>query len=244
MKIVNILLLLVLSSYCSAQKPTIVFVHGVTGGAWDWKPMGEMLKAKGFTVYRSTLTGLGERAHLNSPEINLTTHINDVANLILFENLNNVILVGHSYGGMVITGVADKMKDRIAKLVYIDAHIPENGMSAIDTRVGGGKGLLEYEKDGFFVPNWLDESRTPGNRKQSMATLTEKISLNNPAGNGIKGYYLLTVDKLEEQEADPFFQYKAKAEAKGWEVAIMESDHNPQNSHRNELCKMLLNFAE
>lgn len=230
-----------ISSISFAQKETIVFVHGATGGGWDWKPMAQLLEAKGHEVYRPTLTGLGEKAHLADPKIDLNVHITDVVNMILFENLSEVVLVGHSYGGMVITGVADQIKDKIKLLIYIDAHIPENGMSAIDTRVGNGKGLLEYEKDGFFVPNWLDESKTPSGRKQSMATLTQKIRLENPpAGNGLKGVYILTVDDVKKPKDDPFFKYKAISEVKGWKVLVFESDHNPQNSHRKELCDLLL----
>lgn len=234
-------LLLLLSAFTYGQKSTIVFVHGATGGGWDWKPMATLLNAKGFTVYRPTLTGLGERAHLANTNIDLSVHINDVVNVILFEQLEEVVLVGHSYGGLVITGVADQLKDKIKMLIYIDAHIPENGMSAIDTRIGKGKGLLEYEKDGFFVPTWLDESKTPGNRKQSMATLTQKITLKNPpAGNGLKGAYILTVDDMERQDADAFFKYKAISEQKNWPVHVMHCDHNPQNSKREELLDLLL----
>jgi pimeloyl-ACP methyl ester carboxylesterase len=84
---------------------TYVLVHGASGGGWDWKTMDELLTADGHTVYRPTLTGLGENVHLSNPDIDLTTHINDIANVILFEDLKDVVLVGHSYGGMVITGV-------------------------------------------------------------------------------------------------------------------------------------------
>ena len=84
---------------------TYVIVHGASGGGWDWRTMDELLTAGGHTVYRPTLTGLGEKMHLANADINLTTHIDDIANVILFEDLDEVVLVGHSYGGMVITNL-------------------------------------------------------------------------------------------------------------------------------------------
>ena len=111
---------------------TFVLVHGASGGGWDWRTMDELLTARGHSVYRPTLTGLGERNHLNSPEVNLTTHVTDVVNVIRFENLENVILVGHSYGGMVITGVLDAIPGRIDHAVFLDAAVPEDGQSAQD----------------------------------------------------------------------------------------------------------------
>ena len=100
------------------------------------EPWTRCWTAQGHNVYRPTLTGLGERYHLASPKINLTTHVTDIVNVILFENLHDIVLVGHSYGGMVITGVADSLPDRIAQIVYVDAHIAEDRKSAFDQRVG------------------------------------------------------------------------------------------------------------
>lgn len=101
----------------AAPRRTYVFVHGAWGGGWDWRPVSDILTSRGHVVFRTTLTGLGERAHLATPDIGLETHITDVMNAILYENLRDVTLVGHSYGGMVITGVADRIPDRIAHLV-------------------------------------------------------------------------------------------------------------------------------
>ena len=110
----------------SQQKKTFLIVHGAFGGGFAWRKVDSLLTAQGHNVYRPTLTGLGERYHLASPAINLSTHVTDIVNVILFENLHDVVLVGHSYGGMVITGVADSLPDRIAQIVYIDAHIAED----------------------------------------------------------------------------------------------------------------------
>src|ERR1700704_6398122 len=113
------------------RKPTIVIVHGAWGGSWAWRKVDAMLREKGFNVYRPQLTGLGERVHLSRPDIGLSTHIDDVVNTILFEDLHDIILVGHSYGGMVITGVADRVPDRIRRLVYLDAFVPNDGESLV-----------------------------------------------------------------------------------------------------------------
>jgi len=111
---------------------TYVLVHGGGHGGWCYGPVAKLLRARGHDVYVVTLTGLGERSHLLNPDIDLDTHITDVVNTLEFEDLRNVILVGHSYGGMVITGVADRVPERIGNLVYLDAAYPQNGESLVD----------------------------------------------------------------------------------------------------------------
>jgi pimeloyl-ACP methyl ester carboxylesterase len=113
----------------AAEKHTFVLVHGATAGGWEWKRCGKFLTDGGHTVDRATLTGLGERMHLNSTNVDLQTHINDVVNLILFEDLRDIVLTGHSYGGMFITGVMDRVPERIKHVVFLDAAVPEDGMS-------------------------------------------------------------------------------------------------------------------
>jgi pimeloyl-ACP methyl ester carboxylesterase len=120
---------------------TYVLVHGGWQGGWSYKRVARLLRNSGHEVYTPTLTGLGERSHLAQTQINLDTHIADVANTILWEELSDVILVGHSYGGMVITGVTDQLPERIKTLVYLDALIPENGSTLFTLRP-------EY-RDGF-----------------------------------------------------------------------------------------------
>jgi pimeloyl-ACP methyl ester carboxylesterase len=112
-------------------RPTIVVVHGAWGGSWAWRQVEVLLREKGFNVYRPQLTGLGERVHLSKPDIGLSMHIDDVVNTILYEDLHDIVLVGHSYGGMVITGVADRVPDRIRRLVYVDAFVPSDGDSVM-----------------------------------------------------------------------------------------------------------------
>ncbi len=111
---------------------TFVLVHGGGHGGWCYQPVARLLRARGHEVYAPSLTGLGEREHLLSPTINLDTHITDIASLLVIEDLRDVILVGHSYGGMVITGSADRAADRVGHLVYLDAANPRNGQSLLD----------------------------------------------------------------------------------------------------------------
>jgi pimeloyl-ACP methyl ester carboxylesterase len=106
-----------------------VLVHGGGHGGWCWQRLARLLRAEGHDVYTPTLTGLGERSHLLHPGINLDTHIADVVGVLRYEDLSNVILVGHSYGGMVITGVADRALSRVGQLVYLDASMPVDGES-------------------------------------------------------------------------------------------------------------------
>jgi pimeloyl-ACP methyl ester carboxylesterase len=108
---------------------TYVLVHGGAHGGWCYQPVARILQAHGHTVYAPTLTGLGERSHLLRPDIDLDFHIRDVVALLHYEDLRDVILVGHSYGGMVITGVADRATDRVGHVVYLDAAMPVNGES-------------------------------------------------------------------------------------------------------------------
>ena len=112
---------------------TYVLVHGAWHGAWCWKRVRAALEKQGHQVFTPTLTGVADRSHLASPQINLDTHIADVANLIRWEELSNVVLCGHSYGGCVISGAADRIADRIGALVYLDAFLLENGQSLHDT---------------------------------------------------------------------------------------------------------------
>jgi pimeloyl-ACP methyl ester carboxylesterase len=109
------------------RKATYVLVHGGGHGGWCWERVATPLRAQGHVVYTPTLTGCGERSHLLHPDIDLDMQITDVVNSLKWENLTNVILVGHSYGGMVITGVADRALDRVGQLVYLDAAHPKNG---------------------------------------------------------------------------------------------------------------------
>ena len=114
-----------LSGTTAKKKATFVLVHGAWHGGWCWKKISALLDAEGHQVYTPTLTGLGERSHLLAKEIDLEMHIQDIVSMLEYEDLTEVILVGHSYGGMVITGVADKERKRLNHIVYLDAFLPE-----------------------------------------------------------------------------------------------------------------------
>ncbi|MBM3609705.1 MAG: alpha/beta hydrolase [Alphaproteobacteria bacterium] len=108
---------------------TFVLVHGAWHGGWCWKRVSPFLRAKGHDVFAPTLSGGGETAHLAAPSIGLQTHIENVCGLIEKEELRDCVLVGHSYGGMVIAGVAERLHKRIASIVYLDAFVPEDGQA-------------------------------------------------------------------------------------------------------------------
>jgi pimeloyl-ACP methyl ester carboxylesterase len=220
-----------------ASRGTVVIVHGAWGAGYEWKEVGKRLRAEGFDVYRPTMTGMGERAHLSSPDIDLETHIMDVVNTILFEDLHNVVLIGHSYGGMVITGVADRVPDRMKKIVYVDAFLPDNGQSANDTL--GGPGIPP--KDGFVFPMWNPApSPPPHAMPQPAKTFSQQIKLEHQdAVAKIPTTYLLTVDPGKKPEEDMFFRFSEKARARDWKVITMESDHVPQFSRIPEIVSLL-----
>jgi pimeloyl-ACP methyl ester carboxylesterase len=160
------------------SKATIVIVHGAWGGAWAFKKVEALLRQKGFEVYRPQLTGQGDRVHLARPDIGLNTHIDDVVNTILYEDLRDIILVGHSYGGMVISGVADRVPDRIKRLVYLDAMVPNDGDSVRSMLPGGSDFIKQMTKGDYIVPPWVKPDQPlPHDVPQSLKTFTDPIVL-------------------------------------------------------------------
>ena len=136
---------------------TYVLVHGSAHGGWCYQDLARLLRAQGHDVYTPTLTGLGERAHLLSADVDLETHITDVANVLFYEDLHDVVLVGHSYGGLVITGAADRAIDRVGHLVFLDAITPIDGESLLD--FGGG---VETVRDTLRVVDGVELVLFPG----------------------------------------------------------------------------------
>ena len=245
---IAILLLAVLISVASAQatkpasatKPTIVIVHGAWGGSWAFRNVEARLRSKGFNVYRPQLTGLGERVHLTRPEIGLSTHIEDVVNTIRYEDLHNIILVGHSYGGMVITGVADRLPDRISRLVYLDAFVPSDGESVTSMAGTRGDWLKNMIKGDYIVPAWVKPDQPPPrDEPQPLKTFTEPLSLKNKAALGLPGTYILTVDAGKKAENDDFWPSAQRAKERGWPILQLTADHNAQWSAPEALAEML-----
>ncbi len=136
---------------------TYVLVHGSAHGGWCYQELARLLRAQGHDVYTPTLTGLGERAHLLSADVDLELHVTDVANVLFYEDLHDVVLVGHSYGGLVITGAADRAIDRVGHLVFLDAITPVNGESLLD--FGGG---VETVRDTLRVVDGVELVLFPG----------------------------------------------------------------------------------
>jgi len=168
---------------------TFVLVHGAWHGGWCWCRVADRLRASGHIVFTPTLTGLGERAHLLHPDINLSLHVADVLGLIKCERLNNIVLVGHSYGGFVISGVAEAVANKISSIVFLDAFIPDNGESLLDVVQPAVQDVIQdvLDRGDTTVPvrdaaafkvnekdrAWVDSLATP----QPIGTMTEKIKL-------------------------------------------------------------------
>jgi pimeloyl-ACP methyl ester carboxylesterase len=172
------------------MQSTFVLVHGAWHGGWCYARVAQRLNAAGHRVFTPTLTGLGERAHLYSRSIDLSTHVTDIINVIKYERLENVVLVGHSYGGMVVTGVADSIPEKIASLVYLDAFLPGDNQSLHDLlppETAQAQRDSATEGNGFSVPpitaadfhvneadrSWVDSLCTP----HPLATLTQRLRL-------------------------------------------------------------------
>ena len=225
----------------TAQKQTFVLVHGATAGGWEWKRTGQFLADDGHTVYRATPTGLGEREHLNSADIDLQTHIDDVVNLILFEDLHDVVLTGHSYGGMVVTGVMDRIPERIRHVVFLDAAVPQDGQSLWD--LFGSRGPLPADRfrDGFMQVPWVKPGdRPPYSVKQSIRCFEQPVSYRNPAALARPVTYVAFVprdQKIEERaKTDRSWQ---NAQARGWTMRTFPGGHVAQQEDPRGVASLI-----
>jgi pimeloyl-ACP methyl ester carboxylesterase len=227
-RLLVLLLLLTTSAFGTTEsKPIIVIVHGAWGGAWQFSRIEPFLRDEGFGVHRVTLTGLGERSHLVDAAIGLETHIEDVLNLIRFERLDEVILLGHSYGGMVITGVADRMPERIARLVYLDAILPESGESAFNVMGADKAQALAARAEHGLIPAWWvrPDKPFPRDTTHPLLTLQDKLILTG-AGRDIPGLYVLTTEDATHPERDDFYPLSLRAKERGYAVITVAGDHN------------------
>jgi alpha-N-arabinofuranosidase len=219
-------------------KFTFVVVHGAWAGGWEHKKLAEALQAAGHTVYRPTLTGQGERVHLASPEIDLALHIQDVANFIEWEDMHDVVLVGHSYGGMVVTGVADRVASRLKHLIYLDAFLPENGESA-HSSMGAGR-PPRPAVNGFFSIGDQTGKPVPHVVPQPEKTFTQPIVLaHQDEARQVPTTYILTVDKGKTPEQDGFFRFYARAKSRDWKTVVMTGDHVVHLTQTKELAQIL-----
>ena len=215
----------------SSQKQ-IVFVHGAWGGGWDYRVLEDLLEAKGHRVHRVTLTGHGERIHLMSGDINLDTHIMDVINSIRYEDLDDFILVGHSYGGMVVTGVADRIPAKIKHLVYMDALLPLDGESVLSLQSPQRQEeimqTVQAHGDGISLPPfWPDWEKSRYNH-HPIGTWQQPISLNNQdVAMQIPTTYVLAYE--DNPETADFKRYADRAKTRGWSYLEWQSHHNTQH---------------
>jgi pimeloyl-ACP methyl ester carboxylesterase len=181
-------------------------------------------------------------ASLLTTNIDLNLHITDVVNAIEWEKLQDVVLVGHSYGGMVVTGVADRVPGRIKHLIYLDAIVPESGESA-NQAIGN---LSRDTTNAFIAPFWLKGNEpVPHDVPHPARTFSQPITLKNQdAARKIPTTYILTVDSGQTPPQDMFFKSSERAKARGWAVQIMEGDHNVQWSKPQELVEFLEKAAK
>jgi pimeloyl-ACP methyl ester carboxylesterase len=147
----------------SSSPKTFLVCHGAWSAGWAWKKMHPLMQAAGHRLVTPSYTGLGERAHLAHPGIDLDAHIEDMLNVIKYEDLRDIVLIGHSYGGMVATGVADRARDKVRQLIYIDAFVPKDGQSLLDLNEVARPQMQELANsgDGWRVPPNPTPSDTP-----------------------------------------------------------------------------------
>ena len=233
---------------------TFVLVHGAWHGGWCWRKLEPVLRAAGHQVVAPTLTGLGDRVHLASPAVNLTTHIQDVVNTLVFANLWQVILVGHGYGGMVISGVAGQLADQLGHLVYLDAAVPEPEQAFVDL-LGPGvlpplQQLADQAGDGWRLPwmggmfgvtdhedvEWMEERLTA----QPLATYTEPVT------------YWPALDQLALRRTfirtaspDPMLDATAArlASNAAWRCLTLDASHDAMIGAPAALAQLLMELA-
>lgn len=230
---------------------TFVVVHGAHGGAWQWQVVANMLRAGGHAVFTPTLTGLGQRVHLAHPDVDLDTHITDICNVIEFEQLSDVILVGHSYAGMVITGVADRMPERLNLLVYLDAVVPRDGQSAADL-LGPELAaqlvqLTDAVGEGWKLPYIPEEGKPVDPRYVPLPIKTglQRVTLRNPAALALpRAFIYCTEDKeLMPTGAGIIAAGAAARTDPTWRYFEMHTDHLPNLNQPRELADILLSLA-
>ena len=242
---------------------TYVLVHGGWHGGWCWKKVVPLLRAQGHDVFTPTLTGLGERAHLAHPLVGLETHVRDVINLLVYEDLRDVILLGHSNGGTLITAVAERAPERLAHLVYLDAFVPADGQATIDLVAfprAAWEARVREEGYGWLIPSlrpgpweefvrdvwqvhdeadrrWLVERLGPTPYK----VFTDPVRLGDPAAAALPRTYIRCLANAPMPAFDRFAQ--VARETPGWRYREMAGAHEPFVTAPDELAALLLEVA-
>ena len=226
---------------------TFVLVHGAWHGAWCWRRLARLIAHSGHEVFTPTLTGLAERSHLRTPDIDLDTHILDVVNEMKWQELNDVVLVGHSYAGMVISGVAEKMEKSISSFVLLDAFFPESGQALIDLAPPPVRdAFLAAERDGaasipprsaaMFNVNerdraWVDAQCTP----QPLKCGLQKLTLTGARERIAKKAYI----RATGYPSQPFDLALEKARARGWRSHEVACGHDVMLDAPERLAEIL-----
>jgi pimeloyl-ACP methyl ester carboxylesterase len=234
---------------------TFVLVHGAWHGSWCWKRVRRILQQRGHDVFTPALTGLGERRHLLRPDVNLETHIADVVNLLRGEELTQVVLCGHSYGGMVITGAVDQEPARIASLVYLDAFVPGDGESLFShippehqqairdsaDRDGEGWRVPPFFSAAAFNVNeqdraWVDRQMTP----QPLAALTQPLRLSSGGLSRVQRKHYIYAAGFDVPQFTAFYQ---RARRERWVTSEIACGHDVMLDRPVELAAELLRAA-
>ena len=223
---------------------TFLICHGAWSAGWAWKKVRPLLRAAGHEVFTPTYTGIGERAHLASPAVDLETHVADVLAVIEYEDLRDIALVGHSYGGMVATGVADRARERIDQLIYLDAFVPANGQSLADLTPPRPAAPPGRSDDWLIEPNppspdtskadlaWL----TPRRRPQPVKTFTQPLKLRNPEPAQHRSYIYCT----KKGPDDVFAQFSLRLKSDpSWRYYEIDASHSPNVTAPDALAKLL-----
>ena len=232
---------------------TFLVAHGAWSAGWAWKKMRPLLRARGHELFTPTYTGLGERVHLASPHVDLETHIADILGVLQFEDLRGVVLIGHSYGGMVATGVADRAPERLAQLVYLDAFVPRDGQCLFDL-LGAESSARMREAARTVVDGWRtppssvppDTSEedvawvTPRRVMQPLRTLEQPVQLTGAGARLPTAYIYCT----RSRPGDVFRQFaeRARTEA-GWRYFEIDASHNLYITAPEALATLLDHIA-
>ena len=226
---------------------TFVLVHGAWMGGWCYGKTARLMRAEGHEVHVVTLTGLGDRAHLSHPGITLSVHIQDLVNVFEYENLTDAVLVGHSYGGMVIAGASARVSGRIGKLVYLDAFLPKDGQSLWDI-ASDTSFYIDRQRTtpGLVAPPGRHSPEGPDFEKlkrkkldlHPLLTLTEPVRLDGSEKNIARRTYILATNP-------PIFQrfYDEVKDDPAWTVRTMETGHVMMQENPELLAKVLMEEA-
>jgi len=230
----------------SHHKKTVLVCHGAWFGGWAWKKMHPLARAAGYRLVTPTYTGLGEREHFANPSIDLETHIQDVLNVIKYDDLSDIILLGHSYGGMVATGVVDRAPDRIAQLIYVDAFVPRDGESMLDINepLRGRVREAANSGEGWRMPPMrLPPDTSPADTAWCDARLVDmpikcvetKLKLQHGEPSLPRSYIYCTRTPYGVFDA---FARRAKSEP-GWRHFEIDASHSPNVTAPEALMALL-----